>query len=307
MHKNKIFHSLKPIIPRSVQLMIRRLFILGKRKHYSHIWPIDPNSATPPENWVGWPGNKRFALVLSHDVETKMGLDKCMELAIIEMKMGFRSSFNFVPERYNNSTELREHLVKNDFEVAIHGLKHDGKLFWTRKIFNERAKKINEYLKTWDAVGFHSPCTIRNLDWIHDLDIEYDQSTFDTDPFEPQPEGVGTIFPYWHKNETSKKVYVELPYTLPQDHALFIIMQERDIRIWKQKLDWIADKGGMALVNTHPDYINFHSKKNRLEEYSIDFYIEFLEYILKKYNGQYWHVLPKEVAQFWREDMVEVL
>src|ERR1700746_3430317 len=35
------------------------------------------------------------------------------------------------------------------------------------------------------------------LDWLHDLDIEYDASTFDTDPFEPQPDGHGTIFPFW--------------------------------------------------------------------------------------------------------------
>jgi len=30
-----------------------------------------------------------------------------------------------------------------------------------------------------------------------DLAIQYDQSTFGTDPFEPQPEGIGSIFPLW--------------------------------------------------------------------------------------------------------------
>ena len=35
--------------------------------------------------------------------------------------------------------------------------------------------------------------------------------------------------------------------------ALFILMREKNIDIWKQKLDWIAKHGGMALVNTHPD------------------------------------------------------
>ena len=29
------------------------------------------------------------------------------------------------------------------------------------------------------------------------LNIAYDASTFDTDPFEPQPDGVNTIFPFW--------------------------------------------------------------------------------------------------------------
>ena len=36
-----------------------------------------------------------------------------------------------------------------------------------------------------------------NLQWLHALNAEYDSSTFDTDPFEPEPDGVGTIFPFW--------------------------------------------------------------------------------------------------------------
>ena len=38
---------------------------------------------------------------------------------------------------------------------------------------------------------------LHNLEWFHDLNVKYDSSTFDTDPFEPQPDGVGTIFPFW--------------------------------------------------------------------------------------------------------------
>lgn len=62
-----------------------------------------------------------------------------------------------------------------------------------------------------------------NLEWICELDIEYDSSTFDTGPFEPQSDGVGTIFPFWVPVNSSQKGYVELPYALPQDHALFVI------------------------------------------------------------------------------------
>ena len=39
-------------------------------------WPIDPRSAKPPEGWTGWPEGKKFALVLTHDVETKKGSGK---------------------------------------------------------------------------------------------------------------------------------------------------------------------------------------------------------------------------------------
>jgi hypothetical protein len=41
----------------------------------------------------GWPNGKKFALVLTHDVESAEGLDKCYQLAEIEERLGFRSSF----------------------------------------------------------------------------------------------------------------------------------------------------------------------------------------------------------------------
>ena len=95
-----------------------------------------------------------------------------------------------------------------------------------------------------------------------------------------------------------QKGYVELPYTLPQDFLLFILLQEKNIDIWKKKLDWIADHGGMALFNAHPDYMNFETTSH-YEEYPVKYYEEFLEYIKSKYEGQYWNALPKDVSRFW--------
>lgn len=80
-------------------------------------------------------------------------------------------------------------------------------------------------------------------------------------------------------------------------------MKERDIDIWKKKLDWIAEKGGMALLITHPDYMNFDRKKQGMEEYPMEFYEEFLDYTKGKYEGQYWNPLPKEMSHFWKEKM----
>ena len=119
-----------------------------------------------------------------------------------------------------------------------------------------------------------------NLDWFHSLDIEYDSSTFDTDPFEPQPDGVGTIFPFWvpPQNGTGKG-YVEMPYTLPQDFTLFVILQQESIDLWKKKLDWMASNGGMCLLITHPDYMTFNGRPRRFDEYPVEYYREFLQYV----------------------------
>ena len=295
-----LYYVIKPIIPRRVQIGCRRLIAAYKRKVYHKEWPIQPASAKPPAGWHGWPENKRFALVLSHDVDTMRGHDKCLRLMDIELQRGFRSSFNFVPEGYRVSRDVRQLLKDNGFAVGVHGLTHDGKLFRSRQLFDTKAIRIKDYLKEWSAAGFHSPSMLGDRSWIADLEIEYGCSTFDTDPFEPQPNGVDTIFPFWAENTSGTRRYVELPYTLPQDHCVFVILKEQDIGIWKEKLDWIAKNGGMAFLNTHPDYMNFDGKTGNFEEYPADRYIAFLDYVKNKYEGQYWHALPQEIARFWK-------
>lgn len=303
----KLYYMMKPLIPRRTLLSVRRKIIQRQRKVMQHIWPVDPASAIPPPNWRGWPEGKRFALVLTHDVETIKGHDLCLDLMNLEKAQGFRSSYNFVAERYRVSPTLRGLLTKNGFEVGVHGLKHDGKLYQSRQIFLSRARKINEYLREWKAVGFRSPSMHHNLEWIGDLDIKYDASTFDTDPFEPQPDGVGTIFPFYVHNHSTGRGYVELPYTLVQDFTLFILMQEKNISMWKQKLDWIAEQGGMALLITHPDYMNFPNGESREESYPVDYYVEILKYVEEYYSGQYWLALPKEVAHFYMTESQKTL
>jgi hypothetical protein len=327
----RIYYPIKPLLPRSLQIILRRSVVLRKRKSCANIWPIDEGAAKISEGWSGWPDGKKFALVLTHDVEAVEGQKKCYQLAELEMRLGFRSSFNFVAEGYRVDTELRYYLTSNGFEIGLHGLTHDGNLFKSRRKFLSRVPKINQYLKEWDAVGFRAPSMYHNLEWIGELGIEYDASTFDTDPFEPQPDGVRTIFPFWVAVEgraatasaisslsksnsvvlqppspsfqpptVSRMGFVELPYTLPQDHTIFVLMGEKDISIWKKKLDWIAKWGGMSMLNVHPDYINFGREKTKIGEYPVRYYEEFLHYVKDAYRGQYWHVLPRNIARFWR-------
>jgi hypothetical protein len=296
------YYQIKPYIPRSLQILIRSRVTLLKRWVYRNTWPIDREAARTPEAWSGWPEDRRFALVLTHDADTVTGQDKCGELAEIEKSLGFRSSFNFVITN-KVSHERRNRLEADGFEVGIHGLWHDRSLYKSRETFDYQAGIINAYLKKWGSVGFRSPSMHHNLEWLHGLDIAYDASTFDTDPFEPQPDGMRTIFPFWvpENHSDNDKGYVELPYTLPQDFTLFVLFKEKSIDIWKSKLDWIFEHGGMALLNTHPDYMDFTNKANNCSSYAVDYYIEFLEYVKTRYGNCCWHVLPRDLARFWIE------
>ena len=325
MLRNRIYYSVKPFVPAALRARIRRKYAAYQRTKTAAVWPILKGSEQPPIAWPGWPAGKQFAFVLTHDVETTIGLERCRQLMALEQEAGFRSSYNFVPEgEYKVSEQLRTDLKSNGFEVGVHDLKHDGRLYRSWHDFSNRAARINHYLQEWQADGFRSAFMLNELDWLHELDICYDASTFDTDPFEPQPQGQETIFPFWvnrpqlrqsklksfatqstcetfyPKSTSSRTGYVELPYTLPQDSTLFLLLQEKSPKIWMQKLEWLVQNGGMALVITHPDYMRFNGLRSRAD-YPAALYREFLEHVREKYSGAYWHALPKEVAAYSRK------
>ena len=280
-------------------MAFRRWFARRKRESHAGHWPIKPGSERPPEGWNGWPNGHRFAFVLTHDVDSQKGLDRVKQLAELEMALGFRSSFNLIPEGpYRVEEGLRHWLTGHGFEVGVHDLNHDGKLYLSEKGFEIRAQRINHYLKEWNAVGFRSGFMHHNLKWLLALDALYDASTFDTDPFEPQPDGVNTIFPFRVRREDRRDGYVELPYTLPQDSTLFVLFKEKTNQIWERKLDWIVERGGMALLNAHPDYMSFDGLGMNDDEFPAALYEKFLRHVKEKYAGSYWHALPREVARF---------
>ena len=297
MFRTTFYYRVKPFLPRPVRMAMRRWIAHRKRPQAGGVWPILPGSEQPPPGWPGWPRGRKFAFVLTHDVEGPSGVDKCRKLMELEMKHGFRSSFNFVPEGgYRVTKELRDQLTANGFEVGVHDLCHDGRLYRSRERFAASAVKINRYLAEWGAVGFRSAFMFHNLEWLEDLDIKYDASTFDTDPFEPQPDGTGTIFPFW-KSAANGRGYVELPYTLAQDSTLYLILGETTPDIWKRKLDWVASHGGMVLLNVHSDYLRFPGEPASSHTFDVGLYEEFLKYARQR-QAEAWHCLPREMAAF---------
>jgi hypothetical protein len=296
---NAMYYMFKPFLPVSFRYSMRRLRARYKLACVKD-WPIMDRAAQAPAGWRGWPNGKQFAVILTHDVEGQIGLDRSAQLASLEERLGFRSSFNFIPEgEYLVKAGIRDELTAAGFEIGVHDLRHDGSLYRTWQSFRGCAAEINRYLSEWGAVGFRAGFMFHDLEWLKKLNIEYDASTFDTDPFEPQPYGAETIFPFWVDGGLGGGGYVELPYTLPQDSTMFLILQHKAIDLWKRKVDWIAEHGGMVLLNLHPDYIAFDNGPLSLSEFPARFYQELLNYIREKYSGAYWHALPRQIARFF--------
>jgi peptidoglycan/xylan/chitin deacetylase (PgdA/CDA1 family) len=303
----RLYYELKPYLPRSLTRIMRQVYQPLTNSKFALGWPIEKRYAlfvwevgrmimiltgqTHLRFRSFWPAANRFALVLTHDIETGHGQDFVRQVADLEESLGFRSSFNFVPERYLVDQALIDELKERGFEIGIHGLKHDGKLFSSRDEFELRSKLINKYLKNLGAVGFRAPLMHRHPEWMQDLEVEYDLSFFDTDPYEPIPGGTMNIWPFFIGH------FVELPYTLVQDHTLTSILGEKTPQIWLDKVDFIEEYHGMALVNSHPDYLR--------EKNTWDVYLQFL--MEMKERGGYWRALPCEVASWWRVRSTEAL
>ena len=297
----RFYYLFKHVIPDRIILWMRQQHSISARANFPLNWPIEDRYVHFQWEVVRqlllhkdqshfsftqfWPYEHRYAFVLTHDIESDIGQDEVRRIAEFEMDLGFRSSFYFTPEKYDIDQDLLAELIKQGFEVGIHGLRHDGRLFNSKKEFLSRIKEINKYLKKIDAVGFRSPFCLRNPDWMQSLEIEYDLSFFDTDPFEPIPGGTMSIWPFMTGH------FMELPYTLVQDHSLVNILGEQTPRIWLEKVNFIENFHGMVLLNTHPDYL--------LHPINWSVYSDFL-HTMKDRIG-YWHALPKDVATWWRE------
>jgi peptidoglycan/xylan/chitin deacetylase (PgdA/CDA1 family) len=288
------------LFPDSLRAALRTVLLSRQRARSTLSWPIEDRYVRFQLEIVArlmagkglrsishvpfWPAGKPFAFVLTHDIETDWGQRHARAVASLEERYGFRSSFNFVPEKYAVDVELMDELKARGFEVGVHGLKHDGKSFSSKAAFDVRVEAINRYLGQWGAVGFRSPMTHRNPEWMQALEIEYDSSFFDTDPYEPMPGGTMSIWPFIMGR------FVELPYTLAQDHTLMVTLAEKTPRLWLEKVEFIRRHRGLALLNVHPDYVRVP------ERFSI--YEDFLSSMSRRTD--FWHVLPREAARWWR-------
>jgi peptidoglycan/xylan/chitin deacetylase (PgdA/CDA1 family) len=294
------YYAVKPLVPRRLQLTARRLYALIQRRRAARTWPIEPltieRQHAALEHEVArhgpdgapflsfWPDRKRFAYVLTHDVEGPAGLAAIEPILELEQRYSVRSAWYLVSDDYAVPEAVLERLRAAGCEVGLHGLHHDGSLFRNRASFQAALPQIRDTMRGWGALGFRSPATHRKAAWMPELGCLYDSSFPDADPFEPQSGGCYSILPFCLGD------LVELPITLPQDHTLYEILRWPAVPTWTGKADWIAEHHGLVNPVVHPDYM---CTPERLTDYE-----DLLRHLTAREDG--WHALPREVATWWR-------
>ncbi len=238
------YYAVKSLLPRRLQIAMRRAYAKRQARAEFPRWPVEPllverraERERREGEWMpsiaSWPEGKRFAAILTHDVEGPAGVANVPRVLEVERRHGFVSSWNFVAEWYPIEPGLFDRIRAAGCEIGLHGIKHDCKLFESRARFEAELPAIHRYLAEWGAVGFRSPATHRNPDWMPELGALYDSSFPDTDPFEPQAGGCCSIFPFFLGE------MVELPITLVQDHTMWEILRRDTIDLWtrQERLD----------------------------------------------------------------------
>ena len=293
------YYRARPMLPRPMQIWLRRQFAHMQARSAFPGWPVETSLhdffalmfailAEISGDYIPcispWPDGHRWALVLSHDVEHAAGLAASGRVIELERFHGLRSSWNLVPRRYDIDPSFVSDLIEAGFEVGVHGMYHDGRDLESWSTWQDRLPIAYEAAERWGAVGFRSAASHRRSDWMRSLRFDYDSSWPDTDPYEPQSGGCCTWLPFFNGE------LVELPVTLRQDHTLFVILGHQDETAWVEKTNFLRARGGMALIDTHPDYL--------VDDRIFNAYARFLERFGD--DATAWRALPREVSAWWR-------
>lgn len=301
----KAYYLVRPLLPIFIRKFMQRWHLRDwARLPFPH-WPVDStvdhifeqtmllalkaNGADRiPFVWF-WPEGATSCAIMTHDVETELGIQSCPYLMDIEDSFGIKASFQIIPEqRYEVTDDFLDSIRKRGFEVVMHDLNHDGRLFSDKDQFLRRAIKINSYKERFGASGFRSAVLYRKQEWFDALDFSYDMSVPNVAHLDPQRGGCCTVMPYFLGK------LLELPVTTTQDYTLFHILNDYSIDLWKRQIKLIMEKYGLISLIVHPDYVSGPRERTVYEA--------LLAHLadLRREKG-IWIATPGEVDRWWRQ------
>lgn len=302
---SKAYYSVRPLLSVSVRKHLQRMHLRDWREIRFPNWPVDSNVErifeqlmtllleahavnSVPFLWF-WPDGLPSCAIMTHDVEGLSGRESCSRLMDVDDTWGIKSSFEIVPQgKYPVPDTFLKEIRDRGFEINVHDLDHDGRLFSNRELFLERAAEINNYGRDYRAAGFRSAVLYRNVDWFDALDFAYDMSVPSVANLEAQGGGCCSVTPFFIGK------ILELPVTTTQDYCLFHILNQYSIDLWKSQIALISERHGLASFIVHPDYL--------FEPPALCTYKALLSYLdALRSEKKVWIACPQEVNQWWRE------
>jgi hypothetical protein len=298
------YYFVRPLMHVNIRRHFQRAHLNGWRSLPFPHWPVDATVEDLCERllllsmkskgvdrvpfvWF-WPDGAQSCVAMTHDLETEKGKTFCSELMDIDDSFGIKASIQVVPEeRYKVSADFIRNIRDRGFEVNVQDLNHDGHLFRSREEFLRRAQRINAYGREYGAKGFRAAVLYRNLDWYDALEFSFDMSVPNVAHVDPQRGGCCTVMPYFVGD------MLEIPLTTIQDYALFHLLNEYSLDLWKAQTELIMGKHGLVSFIVHPDYI--------IEKRAQDIYRDLLSFLRQQgQEKRIWFAVPGEIDDWWR-------
>jgi hypothetical protein len=300
----RIYYQVRPLTNRFIREQIQRIHMRNWQEVTFPNWPVDTTVENLCEKlmmlsmeakgldrvpfiWF-WPNGAKGCVTMTHDVETAQGRDFCGELMDVDESFGIKASFQIVPEeRYAVSSAFIDSIHGRGFEVGVQDLNHDGQLYDSRTKFLRRVGLINHYGREYGARGFRAGVLYRKPEWYGALDFAFDMSIPNVAHLDPQRGGCCTVMPYFIGD------ILELPVTTTQDYALFHLLRDYSIDLWRKQLGLILQKCGLASFIVHPDYL--------MKARARSTYQALLGYLRElRLRENLWFALPSEIDRWWR-------
>jgi peptidoglycan/xylan/chitin deacetylase (PgdA/CDA1 family) len=241
-----------------------------------------------------WPNGKRFVIALTHDVDGAEGQNQVPSIASLENRRDLRSAWYLPTHRYRLDHGLLSELKSQGHEIGCHDWNHDNRTsFLAPAAIRRRLEACRRVLERHNVVGYRAPSLMRSPALFAAL-IEqgflYDSSMGDSERLTQfaNASGCGTIFPFIRTG------IIEVPCTQPLENMLLYMGLDPEflLDIWRKKIAWIRQVGGIAVYTTHADpHFSGNAKMRALYDRLLDELSE---------ETEAWRATPREIAMHWK-------
>ena len=208
-----------------------------------------------------WPGGKRFAVIVSGDIDTDYCLKTARALDGCRAALdtaGMRAAWMVVGKLAAAGRMVLDELHRQGHEIGYHGLHHDHRLaFLPPDRMAARMRGAQGLVQRYGATGFRSPNYLRTDELYRAVDsvLSYDMSMHDAvaraSGLSPRQEGCATCFPF----RIAGTGLTEIPITVPEDWDLELSGCTADQACDHQMaaITRLRERGGVAHVCIHPE------------------------------------------------------
>ncbi|RLG83233.1 MAG: hypothetical protein DRO18_08090 [Thermoprotei archaeon] len=199
-------------------------------------------------------------ITITHDIDTKKGLERALKMARIEEKYNIQSIWFIPTKQYKLDKEIIQELA-NVGEIGSHGARHAPKL--VLQPLEQVKRELEESKKTLEAIArkkvklFRAPLLQHNktiFEAAKQTNYAYTSTTPTIElahPMTNSPHGSKTIYPIEINGIT------EIPVTILQDHQLLHIHNsctKQAITYMIKQARLIMKLHGTPVLLIHPDY-----------------------------------------------------